>query len=232
MPHPLLKSVGDAGLYHRPRPLASPADWRLEVRQVRGGETRVLADLSLRDLEALAPRPLPLAIECVSAGRFTHDGERVAFDGIPFAQLLAHAYGGEAVPEDLRTVRFVSRAPATCGPKGERHWTSLALDVCCDEANGVALAVSLDGAPLPYLHGGPLRLVVGPRLFFYKAVKWLAAIELVTTPIDECRGTWEEYAGYSNLGWTGHERFEPRMRTIDRVVSEGDRAWDDSTAVP
>ena len=39
------------------------------------------------------------------------------------------------------------------------------------------LADSLNGAPLPPKHGGPLRLVV-PKQLGYKSVKWVERIEL------------------------------------------------------
>jgi DMSO/TMAO reductase YedYZ molybdopterin-dependent catalytic subunit len=43
------------------------------------------------------------------------------------------------------------------------------------------LADSLDGAPLPAAHGGPLRLVI-PTPFGYRNVKWVARVEVSAQP--------------------------------------------------
>jgi DMSO/TMAO reductase YedYZ molybdopterin-dependent catalytic subunit len=45
------------------------------------------------------------------------------------------------------------------------------------------LADSLDGAPLPAAHGGPLRLVI-PTQFGYRNVKWVARVEVGAQPHD------------------------------------------------
>ena len=56
----------------------------------------------------------------------------------------------------------------------------------------VMLADTLDGAPLPHEHGGPLRLVV-PSQLGYKNVKWVTRVEL--SGAREI-GYWEHY-GYA-----------------------------------
>ncbi|WP_262391249.1 molybdopterin-dependent oxidoreductase [Nocardiopsis sp. CNR-923] len=57
----------------------------------------------------------------------------------------------------------------------------------------VVLATHRGGEPLPPEHGFPLRLVV-PRLYGWKSVKWLRAVEYMTA---DRRGFWEE-RGYHN----------------------------------
>jgi DMSO/TMAO reductase YedYZ molybdopterin-dependent catalytic subunit len=54
------------------------------------------------------------------------------------------------------------------------------------------LADTIDGAPLPAEHGGPLRLVV-PRQMGYKSVKWVVRIEVTA---QQERGYWER-RGYA-----------------------------------
>lgn len=56
------------------------------------------------------------------------------------------------------------------------------------------LATHRDGAELTAEHGAPVRLVV-PRLYGWKSVKWLRAVEYLTA---DRRGFWEE-RGYHNI---------------------------------
>jgi DMSO/TMAO reductase YedYZ molybdopterin-dependent catalytic subunit len=58
---------------------------------------------------------------------------------------------------------------------GGSYLSSLPLDLIRDAET--VLADSLNGAPLPPKHGGPLRLVV-PKQLGYKNVKWVERIEL------------------------------------------------------
>lgn len=69
---------------------------------------------------------------------------------------------------------------------------NLRLDDFLDD--GVLLATHRGGEPLRPEHGYPLRLVV-PRLYGWKSVKWLRAIEYLTA---DRRGFWEE-RGYHNI---------------------------------
>lgn len=214
----VLRIVGDSGARHQPRPLASPADWRLRI----GGEVEHPRELSLEELLALEAEPVELVhdITCVSAAKIAPGGGPVRFGGVRFttlARLVAPRpwpEGGELGP----SVELISRAPATVGPRDKRHHTFMALADCLDPASGVLLATTLDGRPLPYANGGPLRSVVGATFFFYKAIKWLEEIRFVHRPLDECRGTWEEYSGYHVRARVAlNERFEPRMHRIVAV---------------
>ena len=71
-------------------------------------------------------------------------------------------------------------------------------------AEDVLLATHHNGEPLTPKHGFPLRLVV-PKLYFWKSVKWLRALEFVA---DDQSGFWERN-GYHDHGdpW-----LEERMR--------------------
>jgi DMSO/TMAO reductase YedYZ molybdopterin-dependent catalytic subunit len=57
----------------------------------------------------------------------------------------------------------------------------------------VLLAHHADGAPLPTIHGGPVRMIT-PQLYAWKGSKWVKRLELMTR---DRRGFWEE-RGYSN----------------------------------
>ena len=67
-------------------------------------------------------------------------------------------------------------------------------------------AHTLDGAPLPPDHGGPMRLVV-PHLYAWKSAKWINGIEFLR---DEELGFWEKN-GYHRRGepWA-EERYAGR----------------------
>ncbi|MET7462322.1 molybdopterin-dependent oxidoreductase [Nonomuraea sp. NPDC005501] len=64
-------------------------------------------------------------------------------------------------------------------------------------------ALELDGKPLAAEHGLPVRLVV-PRLYAWKSVKWVRAVEYL---LEDRRGFWED-RGYHNIAdpW-GEQRY-------------------------
>ncbi len=209
----ILKTVGDSGLHHNSRPLGTAKEWRLKI----GGDVEHPGEFSIEELSKLAPGPFSseMGINCVSAGAICGPSGKATFEGLPFS-LLAEVIKHKGLIEELRpTVEFVSKASGTCGPQGERHRTALPLQTCLDPAYGVMLAWRLNGRPLPYQNGGPLRSVVGPELFFYKAIKWLDQINILDKPLGDCRGTWETYAGYHNRARVEmEERFEPQMHLV------------------
>ncbi|CAM2069978.1 Molybdopterin-dependent oxidoreductase [Sulfidibacter corallicola] len=212
-PSPILGVVGDDGTSHTPNPLAHKDDWRLQVLGLPDER-----QFSLQELAELGHVQMTLPIVCVSAGYITGARDKtVRFGGLPFPQLAARL--GDLSP--FRTVIFRSRARATCGPRNKKHETALELSYCL-ESGHVMLAWELNGAPLPYANGWPLRSTVGPDLFFYKSMKWLECIEFSPLPLAQCRGTWETYAGYHHRGRTEpDERFEPIMRRITGIDTEG-----------
>ena len=104
--------------------------------------------------------------------------DKVRWAGVRLADVLREA-------EPLPTATFV-----TFHALGGTYSDSLTLAESLDPE--VVLADSLDGAPLPHEHGGPVRLVV-PSQLGYKSVKWVTRVEL--TDVREI-GYWEHY-GYA-----------------------------------
>jgi len=132
-------------------------------------------------LEALAQLPTvteTLDIHCVT--RWSKLA--VAFTGVRLADLLALC--GGPLP-DARFISFVARSDRS-------HSTSLTLDDAF--SLGCLIATHADGVPLEEIHGGPLR-VVTPGRYFYKSLKWLERIELLT---EDRLGYWEGETGYHN----------------------------------
>ena len=72
------------------------------------------------------------------------------------------------------------------GHAGAEYVSSVPLDLVM--APDTVLADTLDGAPLPPKHGGPLRLVV-PQQLGYKNVKWVVRIEITERLVP---GYWEQ----------------------------------------
>ncbi len=116
-------------------------------------------------------------IHCVT--RWSKLGAR--FRGVALAEVLAVCH---PLP-DARYVSFVAQS--------ERgHSTSLLLTEGVEL--GALLAWEYEGKPLTVDHGGPLR-VVTPGRYFYKSLKWLRRIDLLS---EDQLGYWERSAGYHN----------------------------------
>jgi methionine sulfoxide reductase catalytic subunit len=66
------------------------------------------------------------------------------------------------------------------------------------QLDDVMVVMMMDGKPIPRVLGGPARLIV-PKMYTYKAVKWVNRIEL----IDKFElGYWENY-GFDADAWLG-----------------------------
>lgn len=202
----MLQTVGDPGNHRGTKsPLGQADDWTLTIQ----GDIEHLCTFSLNEL-----KQFPLTtfndydVTCVSSGKiYRPRGVLATFQGISFLDLLNHV----GLKPQTQTVRFLSRAPGSCGPLSQRHETALDIDHCLTE-NKVLLATMLDGQPLPYANGGPLRTVVRDR-YFYKSLKWLDEIHITSESLEQCEGTWEMYAGYHNLARIAEEeRFTPFLK--------------------
>lgn len=136
------------------------------------------ATWTLDELLSMPPVTWAIDIHCVT--RWSKMG--ASFTGVPLASLLERA---GPLPE-ARFLSFVARSE-------RNHSTSLPL------ADALALdalvAFAYEGAPLEAIHGGPVRVVV-PGRYFYKSVKWLERIEVLT---EDRLGYWEAEAGYHNV---------------------------------
>jgi sulfoxide reductase catalytic subunit YedY len=107
---------------------------------------------------------------------------KLTWEGIPLSELLKMA----GVKSSAHFVKMYS---------GDKVYTDcLSLEQAA--MDDVMVAVLMDGKPIPQQLGGPVRLVV-PKMFAYKSVKWLQAIELIEK---EHIGFWE-VRGYDNDAW-------------------------------
>lgn len=79
--------------------------------------------------------------------------------------------------------------------------TNLPLAALLDD--DVLFAWAVDGAPLPAVHGGPLRLVV-PSRYGWKSVKWAFEVRLTDRDVP---GYWEERGYHDNADPWQEQRF-------------------------
>jgi len=130
------------------------AAWRLDVRGL------VASPLSLGydEVRALPARELAADFRCEEGWEV----RALRWAGVPLARIVDLA----APLDDARCVLVGSREFVASIPRS---------DVGAAEP---LLAYLLDGAPVPWEHGGPLRLVMSEGLC-YQSVKWVDRLELV-----------------------------------------------------
>lgn len=174
---------------HAPVPEIRAEDWRLEVDGLVARPLR----LSLADLARDFPHyELQATLQCAGNRR----GEMLP-DADPASVVL---WGSDAISHGRWAGPRLRDVLAAAGvAEGARYLAALGLDeihqgedvfglggsIPLDKALGeeVLLATELNGAPLPPLHGGPLRLLV-PGYIGARSVKWLARITLQEQPSD------------------------------------------------
>jgi DMSO/TMAO reductase YedYZ molybdopterin-dependent catalytic subunit len=160
-------------------PKISPDEWKLSVWGLVESKS-----WSWSEFQQLPQTKLRADFHCVTHwSRFDDVWEGVMFRDLanvlkvkPEAKhVMQHAYGG--------------------------YTTNMPLQWMLEE--DVMLAHTLNGAPLPHDHGGPLR-VFTPRRYAWKGAKWLNGLEFIEK---DTPGFWE-MNGYSNTAdpWK-EERF-------------------------
>lgn len=155
-------------------PTYDPATFRLRVA---GHVDRPLS-LRLDDLRGLPRTEQVSDFHCVT-GWSVRD---VHWEGVRLRDLLDAA----GPRQGAVSLRFLS---------AERPYEdSLLLQQAL--LDDVLLADVMDGGPLSRPHGAPLRVVM-PRMYGYKSVKWVEAIEIRT---DVVTGYWER-RGYDSDAW-------------------------------
>ena len=200
-PHQQLVAPGKWPVVGERTPLALAGPWMVSC----GGAMECERSWSLEELRGLSQVTRRIDLHCVT--RWSRLG--VEFSGVPLSTLLE-------LCRPLPTARFVSFVAHS-----ERgHTTSLPLSVV-READ-VLVAFEADGQPLSSEHGGPVRIVT-PGRYFYKSLKWLARIELLT--VDQL-GYWEANAGYHNTAdpWK-EQRFlaaDLDLQEVRRLLSTRD----------
>jgi DMSO/TMAO reductase YedYZ molybdopterin-dependent catalytic subunit len=128
---------------------------------------------TLADLEALPQDEITLTIECI--GRSV-DGQLVStavwggFDLYAFLQSLG-------LQDGVTGVRYVG---------ADGYYASHTLDQL--QNNGLIGALTMNGEPIPVLHGYPLR-ILNPGYYGVKQPAWVTEIELIDMPVNDY---WED----------------------------------------
>lgn len=146
------------------------ADWRLEVH----GHCEAPYELDWAALQRLPQVELEADWHCVTSWSML--GRK--WKGVLMLQIARRA----AIRAGCTHVRFAD---------ARGYDTSVPLEIALEPET--LLATQLDGAPIPAIHGGPVRGFV-PRLYAWKSCKWLREIEFLA---GDRLGYWES-RGYHN----------------------------------
>jgi DMSO/TMAO reductase YedYZ molybdopterin-dependent catalytic subunit len=159
-------------LHYGPVPVFNQENWDLKIL----GATESGAQPSLRwaEVTALPVTDVTADFHCVT--KFTVADLR--WRGVHAAEILR---------------RFPPAAAVTHVMIWAEFGYSANIRISDFAADSTVLATHRDGERLTPEHGFPLRLVV-PHLYAWKSVKWVRALEYLTT---DRRGFWEE-RGYHN----------------------------------
>jgi len=162
-----------------PEPVEDPESWRFII----DGEVERPLDLSLADLKSRFPvRTFRMVLECGGNGRsffepqaegnpWTNGGAGCAeWTGVSLRDVLEAAGLKE-------TARFTGHFGADPDKTGSRDKQAMSRGMPIPKAleEHTLLAWAMNGEPLPFIHGGPLRLVV-PGWPGSLSQKWLTRI--------------------------------------------------------
>ena len=167
---------------------APPGDvstpWTLTI----DGDVARPTTLQLEDVRRMRAERRPATIECAGNGRGRFElpatsgvqwglgaVSTATWTGVPLAALLERA---GVQPSALHFwMEAADRSPLPAAPKFLR---SIPRDAALADA---LVAYEMNGQPVPFLHGGPLRLVM-PRWFGMASTKWLTHVHARPTESD------------------------------------------------
>jgi sulfite oxidase len=176
---------------HLGEPAVALGPWTVSL----GGLVSQERTLSLDSLRAMEQVTVPAVLQCSGNGRAFYSPtvpglpwERGAvgnaeWTGVRLATLLADA----GIKAGAKHVHFLG-ADAPPNPKTPPFLRSLPMEKAL-EANTI-LALEMNGEPLPWLHGGPLRLLVPG----WTGNHWMKWVRSITVERDEAPGLFQQTA--------------------------------------
>jgi DMSO/TMAO reductase YedYZ molybdopterin-dependent catalytic subunit len=163
-------------------------DGRLTI----GGAVANPFTVTLDDLRKMPSKELAVTLECAGNARLGQvplpvgepwTGNAVStarWTGVLLSEVLAKAEPSAAGV----AVRFKGADHGPYHGHSDIHFErSLSLEHALDAAADILIAYEMNCEPLNAEHGAPFRLVV-PRWFAVASVKWLARIDVLTTPFE------------------------------------------------
>ena len=169
---------------HFGAPQIDVTNWRLEVT----GRVNTPLTLSLDELMSMQRRSEVAVLECAGNGRglmplASTSGTQwgrgavgcAAWSGVALSDLLRRA----GVQPDAKHVWFEAADQAPM-PEVPKFLRSIPLAKAMQD---VTMAYGMNGAPLPPLHGFPLRAIV-PGWYGMASTKWVTRIRVETAPSD------------------------------------------------
>jgi sulfite oxidase len=169
---------------HHALPVVNSTPWTLTI----DGEVAHQVTLSLDDIRRLRAERRSVTLECAGNGRGRFNlsptsgvqwgvgaVSTATWTGVPLAMLLDRA-GVQAGAQHF-WMEAADGAPLPAAPKFLR---SIPREIALAEA---FVAYEMNGRPVPFLHGGPLRLIV-PRWFGMASTKWLTHVHARATESD------------------------------------------------
>jgi DMSO/TMAO reductase YedYZ molybdopterin-dependent catalytic subunit len=156
-------------------PLVDPADWQLTI----DGLVRHPLTLTLADLHQYPAETLTAVLECSGNGREQFAANGYPTEGVQWRNgAVANARWTGVPLRTLLTAAGVSQRAlqAECWGAGAEAFAR-GIEITKLHADAL-LAYALNGAPLPHLHGGPVRLVV-PGWGGINWVKWITHMRVI-----------------------------------------------------
>jgi len=197
-------------------PASDVEDWRVELSGLSGGA----ASVAWKDLAGLPQSDVEMVLQCSGNGRamFTRAAKtsgtqwgrggigNVVFGGPRLSDVLE--WMQVKAPDSARYLAAEGRDTPRAGESDFEHSVPLA-----DALDRAMLALTLNGKPLPAIHGGPVRFVL-PGYYGTVQMKWLGRLRFED----------EESA---------NEHHAVRYRTPKRLLQPGEAfEFDRSNSVP
>ncbi|MGQ0465102.1 MAG: molybdopterin-dependent oxidoreductase [Sporichthyaceae bacterium] len=169
-------------------PRLKVADWRLRIH----GLVERPLELTYADLVAMPTIERDVTLMCVSNEIGGHYNGTARWLGVRIADVLARA--GVRLGADA--VKSTSADGWTCGTP---------VAALTDPGRDAMFAIGMNGVPLPFQHGFPVRMVVPGLYGFVSATKWLVDFEV--TRFDAFEAYW------TRRGWAA----QAPVKTASRI---------------
>ena len=190
------------------------SQWRLRIHGMVDQEI----ELTFDDLVGRPLHERAVTLACVSNQVGGDLVGNAVWTGVPLRELLAEA----GVSPDADMVLSTSEDGFTAGTP---------LSALTDDKRTAMLAVTMNGEPLPFEHGYPVRMVVSGLYGYVSATKWL--VDLEVTRFDQAEGYW------TPRGWSAEGPIKMSSRidvprenaSVDPDTTLAGSAWAQNTGI-